>query len=332
MPTSASERSAIRFGLGVGVSFFLALFLAWPYAYLSAIISCVLLSARKVISFKQSLVISAMVVVMVLLVYGLFSLASPYPVVFVILLFISCYSVLYKATTGTPAILTLTALFCVLMIPTAYQVDASIAWSLVKWLPVNVLVGFLVASCMSVLMPLTKEELMADNLVRLAPEHAHKRAVLLAIVILPVPLMFWLFQLSDILVLVFLTLLLHALVESHAIRYRVTLGYLAANIIGGLVAIICFELLIMAPGAVFLLLLLCSVLLLIASKGFSKPALTPLLPSVCNAFIGLMGSATLYNWFDSQIAYLDRLAQIAVVISYLLVAFAVYESFRAGRQ
>ena len=326
------QRDQQRLVLGVMLSFTLALFIAWPLAYLSAIASCILLASRKPISLVMCIAVTLITALLANLIYWLFSWFGQYSALMLLGLFICCYLTFYRAATGGAKIITLTALLAILIIPTSYHFSPELAWLTTKWLPINVLVGFSVAFISLAVLPLPTSQTVVDDNLYFSAKQAHIRALELSAAVSLFIALFWAQGWTDILMLVFLSLFVHRLVECPSLRYKVTFGYLAANIVGGAFAVLCFELLAAATQPILLLLLCTLALSLLSIRAFTDEQQTVLAFTMVNSFIALMGTATLYTPIDSQVPYLNRLLQISAIALYLLLFFAIYEWLFQGRK
>lgn len=325
MPTNNRQRDIKRLVLGVLLSFCLGLFIAWPMAYLSTIGVCILLTARKPITISMAVIVILIIVVIVNIFYGLFSWFGQYNLMLLSVLFIFCYLIFYISATGGAKIITLTALMAALIIPTSYNFSSEMAWLVTKWLPINVFISFLVASFFLALIPLSDDAEVVDDNLNFTPEQAHARALELSAGVLLFVTIFWSQGWTDILMLVFLTLFVHRLVECPSLRYKVTLGYLAANVVGGALAVVSFQLLVAATNPIFFVLLSALVFSVLSLKAFTDEQKTTLTATAMNAFVALMGTSVLYYQVDAEVPYITRLSQIVAIAVYLLLFFAIYD-------
>ncbi len=332
MPINSQQADTRRLVLGVLISFTLALFIAWPLAYLSTIATCILLAARKPITIVMAIAVSLITLVIVNIIYWLFSWFGQFHLVMLAGLFIFCYLTFYRAATGGSKIITLAALLAALIIPTTFNFSSDLAWVVTKWLPINVLVGFLVAALALILMPLPADLEVIDDNLYFSPEQAHSRALELSSAVLIFIAIFWSQGWTDILMLVFLSLFIHRLVECPSLRYKVTFGYLAANVVGGAMAVAAFQLLVVATNPLFFILLSALVFSLLSLKAFTDIQQTTLAFTAINSFVALMGTSVLYYQIDTQVPYLTRLSQIVAIAAYLLVFFGLYDWLKAKIQ
>lgn len=324
MRTSSIDSDIKRLVLGVVLSLGIATLCAWPLAYLSTIAVCILLASRKPITLVMSIAILIIVTLSTNVIYWAFSWLKHYPSLTLLGLFFASYITLYRTATGGSKIITLTLFMAILIIPTSMHLAPDLAWFITKWLPINVFIGFLVASVCLLAMPLSpKLKLIEDNL-QFTSKKAHIRALELSLAIMPVVITLWLTASIDILMFVFLTLFVHRLVESPSLRYKVTIGYFVANTIGGALAVVTFEILIISPNLLIFLLLSLIAVSLLSLKMFTDEKNTVLSFTSINAYIALTGATVLYNVTDAEIAYVPRLTQIALISVYLLFFFALY--------
>ncbi|MGB0899673.1 MAG: DUF2955 domain-containing protein [Psychrobium sp.] len=327
MPTDSRQLDIVRLVCGVMVSFTLAMLIAWPMAYLSTIATCILLASRKNITVVMALAVTVVVAMLVNVCYWLFNWLGNFPLTMLLGLFIGCYVSFYRAANGGSKIITLIAVFAIIMIPTSYNISPDLSWVVSKWLIINTLIGFMVTTLTILVVPIDPNLSQTPDNISLGSLQAHKRALELSLAVLPVIGFFWLTNSTDVLLLVFTTLFVHRLVESPSLRFQVTLGYLLANIAGGAVAVMAYELLVMSPNLPFMLALFLTCFTLLTLKAFSDEKQTVLAFTAVNSFVALMGATLLFNTSDSEVAYLDRLLQIGTIGGYLIIFFALYEWF-----
>jgi hypothetical protein len=106
---------------------------------------------------------------------------------------------------------------------------------------------------------------------------------------------------------------------------------LLANLFGGIVALVLYELIAMTPIFVFMAVLMLPVHLLFARMATSGARLAPLAGTALSVMLILLGGAMSPTDANASAGFVDRLGELAMAAIYATVALAVIEAFRGGR-
>ena len=140
------------------------------------------------------------------------------------------------------------------------------------------------------------------------------------IIILPVLLLFYIFKLSSsILILTFIAILSMSPALSNP---KVGLVMIVANILGGIFGIIAYNLLVIVPNFVFMMLVTLSVGLFFGSRLFSDHKLAGIFGTGFSTFLLILGSVTASDAEAGDKVW-SRVIQIGLAVIYVVVAFGI---------
>jgi hypothetical protein len=156
-----------------------------------------------------------------------------------------------------------------------------------------------------------------------APEQCVSRAWINTTVVFPVAALYLYAGLTSVLVLVFIALL--SMQPDIATGTKAGKALVVGNVMGGIAAIVMFELLVMVPEFGFLLLVTLLAGLLLGSRLFSKAPTAPLFGMAYSTMLIVVLAATsAYGEADTK-AWI-RVLQIIAAVVYLVVAHAAVRS------
>jgi len=151
-----------------------------------------------------------------------------------------------------------------------------------------------------------------------------------ALVVMPVFLLFYILQLTNsVLILIFIAMLSSQ--PGFAKNYKAGGMLILGNVIGGAVAIVFFELLVMVPEFAFLLLLTFLTGLVFGTQVFSGKKTAPLFAMAFSTVLLVIGSTTSGNAEAGAKVY-TRVIQIMIAVVYVVTAFGTIEAFRRPRE
>ena len=138
-------------------------------------------------------------------------------------------------------------------------------------------------------------------------------------------LLYYLFQWSSsVLVLTFVTILT---VSPALAKPKVGLVMIVANVLGGLFGILAYQMLVMAPSFLFMLLLTLLVGFTFAERLFSSSKFAGIFGSAFSTFLLILGTVTASD-ADAGSKVWDRVIQIALAVIYVVVAFGLADKLK----
>jgi hypothetical protein len=154
-------------------------------------------------------------------------------------------------------------------------------------------------------------------------------AIETTLVVLPVFILFYTLQLAgSLLILIFVALLSSQ--PGFAQNFKAGAALILGNVVGGVVAILFYELLVVMPEFQFLLLLTLLTGLLLGSRVFSGRKAAPLFGMAFSTVLLIIGSTTSGNAEAGAKVY-TRVVQIMVAVTYVVTAFGIVGRFRRSR-
>jgi hypothetical protein len=261
-----------------------------------------------------------------------------YPFVFIPFAGLLLLRLFYAKSGGAPPLLVIWLLIALLVIPLvtmqspalAELVAAGIVFGaavtiLTVWLaygifpdPVDLPVGTVPASATNAAnapaIP-TKGERLRDSF-------------LSTVVVLPVLILFYSLELmSSLLILIFVALL--SMQPAFAKNFKAGFALIIGNVIGGIAAIIFYNLLVMVPQFYFLVVLTLLAGLVFGTRVFSGKPTAPLYGMAFSTVLLIIGSTTSGEGEAGAKVY-TRIIQIMAAVAYVVIAFGLIE--RIGRR
>ena len=153
-------------------------------------------------------------------------------------------------------------------------------------------------------------------------EQRYAYAVRIMCILTPVIILYYLFQWSSsILILTFVTILT---VSPAFASPKMGLVMIVANILGGLFGILAYELLVMVPSFVFMILLVLLVSFVFAQKLFSDSKFAGIFGSAFSTFLLILGSVTASD-DEAGSKVWERVIQIALAVAYVVVTLGLLD-------
>ena len=321
------EIRILRFFIGVMFAIVLAYIANWPFAFITPVFVAKFLGNSKAkLPFKK-LVTIFLVIVSAFILGGIITrLLLPFPIVFILIMTLLIFWISYWNNSGGNELVITMLLVGFTVIPMMGLLHQDIAQTFT--------IGFLFSCFVSLMITMLMHELITDKtitsdnnklseskltkkLLAQGPERV-KFAILSTLMIMPVMIFFFAFNLSSsVLILAFVAML--AQKPDLVAGIQGSKALLVGNTIGGFVAIAMYNLLTVAPNFIFLVLLFSCVVINFAQAIFSKKPMAPLYAMAFTTVIILVFGATLSS-ADADEKFYTRIIQIACACSYVVFA------------
>ncbi|WP_068544826.1 DUF2955 domain-containing protein [Thalassotalea crassostreae] len=316
----------IRFTVGVTLAVAIAFWFNWPLAFITPVFVTKFLGNRAAkVPFKALL--SIMLVCTAAFIAGILvtRFLLPFPVVFILIMTLIIFGISYWGYSGVNDIvitMLLVGFTIVPMLGLLHQQVASV-----------VTISFLFSCFMALLITMVIHEIVPDKTNVKSEQKKQKMditskeirfqlALLSTIIIMPVLIFFFYFSLTDaILVLIFVAIL--AQKPDLLMGMQGTKALLVGNTLGGIFAIIMFNVLTIAPTYLFLILVFSFVNIYFARLVFSSSPLSPIYAMALTTIIVLISMGSLGEANTGEKFY-TRIFQIACACGYVI--FATYIS------
>jgi hypothetical protein len=337
--TDARSRRVLRFGLGTTLASGLAYLIGFDLPFLVPILVAMLLaspapcpSLRKGLAFVVPVAAGAFLGV-VLTRYFL-----TYPGIFLLIEFAVLYRIFFALAGGAAPLRMVWLLIAALVIPLMGQasigLSIGVAWGLIKGTVIAILAVWL---SFGMLPDLPAEPSAGSGGLDARPARqvpppaaraAYARRAL--IVLFPVLLLFFSLSLySSAVILVYVGLL--SLLPSFAAGWKQGKGMVTGNLIGGLVAIVFYNLLTVYPEFPIFLLLSLVVGLYFGDIILSDRPIAPVIKTAFNAVMLLVGTSLMGSGSEAASNFYVRIAQVMLAVVYVAAAFGFLEYLQRKR-
>lgn len=327
----------------------LAMGIDWRLSFLAPVLALSFLgseAARPTLRTAVGLV--AIVAAASLVGLGLSAWLLPYPEVFLLLEGLMLFLLFFWGARGGPGLLITLLLLAITVIPLVALQAMVLATATAQGLVAGAAAAVFAVWLSHVLVPdpATPPPVAGASSAHEAPAPAddaesaegselpsRTRAAAAALVktavVFPLVFLYFVLGLTSVVVLVFVALL--------SMQTRIDAGFKAGralivgNVMGGLAAVLMYELLVMVPEFGFLLLLTLLAGLFFGGKLFSGAPSAPLFGMAYSTLILVIGSTT-SMFGDAGAKAWTRVIQITVAVVYLGVAFGLVDRLRRGRE
>lgn len=330
MPTEAqtgADNRGIRLAVGVAGNFALAILIGWPLSTICTVFVVLFLQAPGPMPAVAIRALFRHAVVFLIFSFFISSALSPYPVAFLMALALAVATSFYWSTKGAGMLSVVLALMAALMLPTMVLTSQKLALTLVIWIPLNLVFAWLWTVAMFYLYPPTARGVAAAA----KPEPPHydpNRLVLrMSLVTIPFAIYFYLVGSGAIVTLLFVAILSQQLSAATAAGPVVAKNMMKANIIGGLVSIVCYELTVIAPLMLTAWLAFAVAAFLLAYWFVSERPDASMAGSALTTTVILFGGSIAPFGKDADVKMIDRLVQIGNALIFVLIAYIVVDAF-----
>lgn len=316
----------VRYVLGISFVLLVSTLLNYPIAYLTTVLALGYIApGTKPLSFKQGASFIIILIVINLITFIFSSYFNDYPLVFMPLL---CLGVLWLYyTDALPLMVKLFSIISLFVIPLMSLEPTGVSGFVAISLIINAFMAIALTQLVFKVIPWSEaDEDFVKEKQQAIKKSEHERfsyAAKILLILLPVLLLFFIFKLTGgLLILIFIGILS----MSPALANAKGKFMIAANILGGLFAIIGYKLLVMVPLLPFMILLTLLVGFLFGNKLFSTSKLAPVFGTGFSTFLLILGSVT-SSEDDAGSAVWTRLIQISVAVIYVVIAFSILNYF-----
>ena len=339
---SAHRRAQIfRLAFGMTLSSAVALGLAWPLSFITPVVTAKLLTQPKVMPFKAGLAFVVLASGSLFLSARLLLPTLSYPAVHLLLTALVLFLLFYAKAGGTNPILVVLLLIGALVIPLIGTVAQSLAREATGGIIFAIIVAVVMVYIAAAAFPDPPElgptgasaaDPGGNNESEGPPPPGVRTALALRslVVIYPLAVVLQLFsQVNFAVVLIMVSLL--ASEPTFGKHLAAGKGMILANLAGGLVAVVIYNLLVMVPSFTFFLLLVLLAGLWVGGWIFSDRPFGKLLGGGITAVFIILGPAVTGDNEAGAELFL-RLFMIMGAVVYVVLAFGLLERLTRGRR
>jgi uncharacterized membrane protein YccC len=331
-------RQVLRYAVGSTLAMALALGIGWPLSFLTPVLALSFLATPAPRpTLKAGIGFVLVIVVACLAGLVLSRLFLPYPFVHIPLIGLVLFRLFDAKARGAPMLPITFTMIAVLLIPymalQAQVIANLIAAALVVGAAATIGVVWLAYG----LFPDPFEQPAgpgspagpAPHTIP-SPQERFREAAMSTLVVMPLLILFYVFQWSSaLLILIFVALLSMQPAIARSVKAGVAL--IIGNAIGGLAAIVIYEILVIVPSFGFMLVLMLLAGLLFGTRVFSTKPSAALFKMAFSTTILVVASTTSSDAEAGAKAY-TRVLQLMVVVIYVIAAFGVLDRFSRRRE
>ncbi|MEP5764290.1 MAG: DUF2955 domain-containing protein [Halieaceae bacterium] len=326
--TGADRDCILRYATGITLCLALAFGIGWMLSSIAPVLTAAFLGNRGP---RPSLKASLSILLAIVLIFGTGLFATVYlyhyPLVFLLLFCSAIYLNFYMAASGASTFVVLLCTMAILLLP--------LIGGPKPWLALSVSTGFFTSALVALVCTQVAHTLFPGGTAVAAtlssdkePQAIAASAWLSTAVVLPIAVLCLVFNLSGAV----LPLIMIAMLSQKPDFSTGAAGgkaLIAANLGGGLVAVIFFQLLEINPSYPFLLAGFFALALLFGRGLFSDKAIAPLYGSAFSTVLILIGSSTSSFSEGAGSEFYQRIVLIIAAVCYVVGALSVLHSFHA---
>ncbi len=333
---SLTDTRVLRLALGTTLAMALAQGVAWPFAFITPVFTAMFLAAPAPCPSRPAVI----VLVAAILATGVSGLVLaltllPYLLAYVCALVLIYFLLFHALSGGANPFMVIMILVGVTAIPVLGQVSLSLALVFA--------VGFSFSGIAAMGLVLLSHGLVPDpatpnaqpvkapgRTVPSADQRLHA-AIVSTAVVAPVAICFCLFELTGELVTLIFIVMMSVQPELSA-GIKASKKNLVGALVGGMLAIVFYELVVVAPSFTFLVLLTFAAMLVLGSQIFSGGPSAALYAASLSTFLIIVGGAIGSEDAEASSKFYLRILQIALAGLYVVVMFSLLEANLARRQ
>ncbi|RYH10540.1 DUF2955 domain-containing protein [Tropicimonas sp. IMCC6043] len=317
----------IRRAFGITAVFAAGLFLGWPMAVVGAVLTALLLRAPAALSLSAILRLVLVTAGMSLLSWLLFSALLPYPAVYLGAMSVGVVLSFAWVVSGAGTVAGVLALLATMLLPNVILMSRDLGLTLAVWIPLNLLIAGIVSGLAFSLFPTSPSDAPARQAQEQADFRPARRITRMSLVTLPFALVFFLSGSSAVLVLFFVALLSLQLAATPDAGPAVARAMLRSNALGAAVAVLCYELTVVAPSEVTPVLLCLLTCLSLDALARSEHPFAPYAGSAITTALIVYGGSIGPFADEADVKGITRVLQIAGAALYVNLAYIVVDAF-----
>lgn len=331
MPTE-DARSIVRNALGTTGVFTLGIYLGWPLAFLGAVFTTLFLQAPAAMPPKVSIKLFVFGFLVMFVAWVISSLLSPYPVVFLAAVAIAIVCSFRWTISGAGMLPGILALMAAMMVPNLVYISPDLAYYIVAWVPVNLLIAGFVSALMFLIIPVRSQAAPKKAAAVEQDYDSFRRLTRMSLVTVPFAMAFFISGSSALLVVFMIALLSQQLAAMSAAGKSVGKAMLLANTLGAVVAILCFEINVIAPTIITTGLLCFLFCIGLGTLGKSSSKLAPAAGSAITTALVVYGGSIGYFADEADAKSITRVLQIGAAVFFVILAYIVVDEFWPERK
>lgn len=327
------RRAVLRLTFGTVGVFGLGLLFDWPMSFLGAVFTALFLQAPAAMPVKVATNLYLFAILLMFTSWVVFSVLAPYPLVFLGTVAIAIVLSFGWSIAGAGILPGVLALMAAMMIPNIIVHSADLALILVAWIPGNLLIAGFASVLSFAVFPAAPASANAAKTQKTdADFDPVRRLVRMSMVTVPFAMVFFLFGWSALLVLFFVALLSQQLAALPAAGKSVAKGMLLANMLGAGIAIVFYEINVIAPSVVTAIMLIAFLCLALGALGKSGHPLAPAAGTALTTVLVVYGGSIAPFSDEADVKGIVRVVQIGLSALIVILGYAVVDEILPERK
>ena len=303
----------------------------YELSYLTSVLALGYMApGAKPLTFKQGLkfIITLTIITGLAVVFS--DLFIDYPLVFMPLLALGILWLYYSDK--LPLMVKLFSLISILLIPLLSLEGSGVGSFVAVSLVFNALMAVTLSQLVFLVFPLCEADKMFEkeqqNAAKKTDKERFNYAVNILFILLPLLLLFFIFKLSGGTVILIFTATLS--MSPALANIKVGTVMIIANILGGIFAILAYNLLVIVPMFPFMILLTLGAGLFFGSRLFSTNKMATVFGTGFSTFLLILGSVT-SSEDEAGDKVWTRVIQISIAVIYVVIAFRILNYFEGKK-
>lgn len=311
----------------------------WPLSYLAAVLTLSFLSSPGgALPFKSGIIFVVIIAIASGSALVLGHLFIPFPMVFIPLIGLLLFRLYYAKGGKMPGVLIFWLMITLLIMPLTIMILPELAGGISYSLIQSGATALIVTWISYTIFPYNPEEAPKQSAAKAqnpTKEERFNNAVNSVTVVIPALLIFYFFELSGaLLVLIYIALL--SMQPQFAKDFKSGKALIIGNAIGGMAAIVVYEVFVLIPEYYFMLLVTLFFGLFFGQRLFSDDPKAPIFGMAYSTLLLIIGSVTgVVNLISDKAAgaavYI-RILQVMGAVVYLVVAFGLLERYKQTKK
>ena len=328
----SSIRPMVRYAIGSTLVTGLAIGIGWNLAFLTPVLALVFFAPGSTIpKFKEGAAFIGIIAATTFLAFLFTKYLIDYKTLFIILLGLVLLAIFYTRRLGPkPKVFMLISL---LIMPMLAFENLAIAHAFTQTFILGAAITIVLVWIIFSIFPDKTEPALplagkATPKSIPSPEQRFRYALEILIIVFPVVMIFFFFEWTEgLIILIFITLLS----MKPTFNYKAGKAMILGNLLGGIFAIVAYELVVMTPLFFFFVLMVLATALFFATRLFSSSPKAPLFGMGFSTFLLIMGQSTT-GTDDAGGKVWMRVIMIMIAVIYVVTAFGIMEAYKTRKK
>lgn len=332
MQLSNDQYKSLRYAFGAFLVFIVSVLIGDILSYVLPVLSLSFLASNKSLSLKEGILFIIIIAFSIFFASTIIVLFAGYPLVLFLIILLVVFHIYYSKHPLMNANIKLWLLISILVLPMVGVFSISLAKEIGIGLISIAIQCILCIWIIYFIFPVREEPKLnstvpAKNIEAISNKQEIQRAFIRTLVMLPVLLLFYLFNLmSSILILIFIAIL--SMQAGFGQSLKAGKPLIIGNLAGGILAIVGFEFLTVVPNIAFIFLLVLTIGLYMGSKLFSPLKIAPLFGIAFSTFLLIVGSTTGIGNSEAGSKVWVRVIQIMAAVYYVILSYNYIDKWR----